>query len=126
MRHDVEQIEPCRCAATHLWRRVIAQAIADAAGDGSGYDPGEREAGEADALAWLERGGLDFSLVCDLAGLDADAVREAALAIVEERLRRRLARPPRGRAVQLLERPPARAARALSSRGGVASSHGST
>lgn len=64
-----------------LWAAVVAQAISDALGgpvmpagqligeDGQRIDP------QADARAWILGAGLDFEAACDLAGIDADAIR---------------------------------------------------
>lgn len=64
-----------------LWREVICQAFTDATSSIRSKDP--RNMREAirlrdEARNWLLGGGTDFRLVCDLALLAADAVRESA------------------------------------------------
>jgi hypothetical protein len=67
-----------------LWRAVIAQAFADAnhckprktkRGGGGGTTYAEQR----HARLWLTKPSADFRLVCHLALLDPDAVREKAL-----------------------------------------------
>lgn len=51
-----------------LWRSVLIQAIKDAT---SKRNPNERW----EAIAWFLRGGKDFRLVCELAELEPNSVR---------------------------------------------------
>lgn len=77
-----------------LWCKVIHQAIGDATiGDFRPSNasictftetPAERLAERENARSWFRDGGEDFSLVCSLAGLEPDAVRERALAMFDE------------------------------------------
>lgn len=68
-----------------LWASVLGQAVLDALGRAS-YNPKEyrRDGGTYDprleAREWIEQGGPDFQAVCQLAGVDPDAVRDAVLA----------------------------------------------
>lgn len=63
-----------RNGEVELWRAVILQAIKDANG-GNGIGLLERNA----AKNWFSRGGLDFELVCELAEIDSNAIRESFL-----------------------------------------------
>lgn len=69
------------CPERALWAAVVLQALADAMGgavmpgaqlideDGRRIDP------QADARAWILGAGDNFQAACDLAGIDADAIR---------------------------------------------------
>lgn len=57
-----------------LWAKVILHAITDATYQGKSVQ-GNLEKGRADT--WFRKGGADFALVCNLAGLDPIMVREA-------------------------------------------------
>ena len=68
-----------------LWVAVLELAIADSLGrstynavdyrrDGGLYDPRE------EALVWFQEAGDDYRQICDLAGVDPDALRERVLA----------------------------------------------
>lgn len=61
-----------------LWCAVILQALDDARGPS--WDVPEREV--ARARAWLTQPNVDFDEVCHLAGLDPEAVRERARAVL--------------------------------------------
>lgn len=82
-------IDPLDKGETALWRAVIAWAIEDACGYGHGLSGTYRDLATDAARAWFEGAGKDFRLVCDLAGLDAQAVRVRATAEFES------AAPPR-------------------------------
>jgi hypothetical protein len=72
-------VQPIREKA--LWASVLGQAINDALGRSS-YNKNEyRRNGDPrlEALAWIREGGADFETVCQLAGVDPDAVRDAVL-----------------------------------------------
>jgi hypothetical protein len=71
-----EPQDPC----IELWRAVVMLAVEDAACAGESHEAQRiREA----ARRWLTGGGGDFTLVCHLALLDPDAVRESALKMRE-------------------------------------------
>ena len=73
-----------------LWRAVLAQALHDATtgprrGHGSARPFSAERARMRDrARDWLLGDGRDFPRVCDLAGLDALAVRAAAVVAIRE------------------------------------------
>lgn len=75
-------MEPSREKA--LWAGVLIQAVNDAL-HRSGFcakdytTRGVLDSPHAEALAWIKEGGADFRTVCQLAGLDPDAVRAAVL-----------------------------------------------
>ncbi len=52
-----------------LWAAVLARLIADARGDGDKLD-------QQRAKHVLRRGGRDLTMICDLAGFDAEAVMD--------------------------------------------------
>lgn len=52
-----------------LWAAVLARLIADARGDGDKLD-------QQRAKTVLRRGGRDLTMICDLAGFDAEAVMD--------------------------------------------------
>ena len=52
-----------------LWAAVLARLIADARGDGNKLD-------QQRAKHVLRRGGRDLTMICDLAGFDAEAVMD--------------------------------------------------
>lgn len=58
-----------------MWRAVITQALMDAASNSRKSEA--RRSREA-ALQWLLGDTVDFSIVCDHAGLDPDYVRTRA------------------------------------------------
>jgi hypothetical protein len=67
-----------------FWRAVIACAIADATGSIRSKKPGEVERLKRErdhTRAWLLTDSRDFRLVCSLALLEPDAVREKAQAL---------------------------------------------
>ena len=69
-------------ACAELWAAVIYQALADAHGrTGRRYskENGVVTDHHAEARAWFEENGEDFRHVCELAGLDPDIIRTAAL-----------------------------------------------
>ncbi len=76
-------IDPLEKGETALWRAVIAWAIEDARGYGHGVGGMYRDMAMDAARVWFEGAGKDFQLVCDLAGLDAQAVRARATAEIE-------------------------------------------
>ena len=78
-------------ASMALWRAVIAWAIEDACGHAHGLCGTPRVRAMDAARSWFESAGRDFRLVCDLAGLDAQAGRAKAAAKIEG-----AARPPMG------------------------------
>ncbi|MBK3776259.1 hypothetical protein GAY31_19235 [Azospirillum brasilense] len=66
-----------------LWLSVINLAVRDALGR-SGRVEYRRDGAVVydahdEALAWFSEAGEDFYTICDLAGIDADALREAVL-----------------------------------------------
>ncbi len=79
-------------ASMALWRAVIAWAIEDACGNGHGLNGTQRARAMDAAQSWFESAGRDFRLVCDLAGLDAPAVRARATAKIESAARPRAPR----------------------------------
>lgn len=106
-------------AERELWCQVILRALADLDGEGKtsgGWAPSASDA--RDAAAWFKGNGKDFREICSLAGVESDAVRKAAMAIIEKRglladqlhapMIRRIypedsrSRSPRGRAAALL------------------------
>ena len=60
-----------------LWQNVLLQAMIDATFTG---DTEENYKAKKAAIKWITKGGRDFCTVCDLAGMDADFVRESFLA----------------------------------------------
>ena len=66
---------------TALWRAVVAQALHDAAPRRRPSRPlsAERARARDAARRWLLEAGRDFRRVCDLADLDASAVRAEAV-----------------------------------------------
>lgn len=64
-------------AEVALWRAVIDRAISDYKAETGGR--GERRRFRDDAESWLFRPNRDFHLVCELALLEPDAVREGIL-----------------------------------------------
>lgn len=62
-----------------LWIAVLARAVVDA----SRYAPSnlrcktEEQHAVRDAYNWINHGGEDFQLVCEMAGIDARAVQRA-------------------------------------------------
>jgi hypothetical protein len=63
-------------AAIRLWSTVISQALHDAS---CPHESDEARQDRDEAREWLLGDGHDFRLVAHLAGLDPDAVREAAV-----------------------------------------------
>lgn len=61
-----------------LWQSVVLKALMDA----TQKNPSERHdiKAKAEAIAWIERGGSDFRLVCHYAGFDPGFIRERYLA----------------------------------------------
>lgn len=65
-----------------LWAAVVLQAVRDAARpnpSNKSKSRGADIAARAQARAWLTAGSEDFQLVCNLAGVNATAVRSQAL-----------------------------------------------
>jgi len=60
-----------------LMLATIANAVADAMGNGAVDHPPQREKVQRDALAWFRAGNSDFETVCHLAGLDPESTRRA-------------------------------------------------
>ncbi len=85
-------IDPLDKGEAALWRAVIAWAIEDACGNGHGLGGMYRARAMDAARSWFEGAGRDFRLVCDLAGLDAQAVRAGATAKIESAARPRAPR----------------------------------
>ena len=76
--NDAREMAGEQAARTReLWASVLLTAFNDAAGP---VDPdtvtSQRRADQRAARRWLDHGGRDFRLVCSLAGVDPDAVRE--------------------------------------------------
>ncbi|MDQ0250809.1 hypothetical protein J2W22_002873 [Sphingomonas kyeonggiensis] len=62
-----------------LMLATIANAVADALGNGAVNRPVERDKVRREALAWFRAGSPDFQTVCHLAGLDPLNTRRAVL-----------------------------------------------
>ena len=60
-----------------LWQTVILQAMHDALR--VEVNSKDDVMAQRSACSWFERGGKDFNLVCQLAGFDADFIRDAYL-----------------------------------------------
>lgn len=63
---DILKNRACR----DLWRAVIHLALNDAVDKSKKYELEHYE-----ALTWIERGGKDFKLACDMAGYDPSDVQ---------------------------------------------------
>lgn len=63
-----------------LWRAVIVQALMDAA---SASGKQEMQQSKQEAIRWLLRGGEDFSIVCEMAEMNPERVREQAVRALE-------------------------------------------
>ena len=72
-----------------LWQEVVLMAVTDATNPAPHNSEEHRV--KVEARDWLEDGKSDFRRVCDLAGMDADFVRDAYRAgrINRDALRRR-------------------------------------
>ena len=72
-----------------LWAAVLSLAIEDAQSVGTSR---QAQANRADAVRWFCEGGKDFQLVCTLAGVDPEAVRDRVMQMpgVVEKFRNRL------------------------------------
>lgn len=69
-----QQIQRDKHPERQLWCAVISQAIADLRGFASGSHEHPRLVREA-AYKWLFEPNRDFAQVCDMAGMNADAIR---------------------------------------------------
>lgn len=62
-----------------LWVAVVVRAILDATGTPVGIrSPGDVRYAQLSAQSWLEDGGADFREVCEMAGIDPEALRRIA------------------------------------------------
>ena len=67
-----------------MWRAVVDRALDDACGRCGGESrPGQQERIVERAANWLLRAGLDMRLVCDMADLNAQAVKNRAASQIE-------------------------------------------
>lgn len=67
-------------ACRNLWRNVIHLALADATDQITA-----NALNQSKALAWIERGGKDFILVCEMADYSPRYVREKLKVMLEKR-----------------------------------------
>ncbi len=72
------QAQPAQHGEQLLWRAVVDRAMADACGNVIAAKPIVRDRMIAQAAAWFERAGIDMRLVCDLAGVDPQALAHRA------------------------------------------------
>lgn len=67
-----------------MWRAVINRALDDACGHCGGEGrPSQQEIIVERAIGWLVNAGRDMRLVCDLADLNPQAVKNRAVAEIE-------------------------------------------
>lgn len=68
-----------------LWQRVIHQLLIDAQGKAGGIKGEEKLNVQHCAIRWFIKGGRDFHMVCDLAGINPKWVRENAMKLLRQK-----------------------------------------
>ena len=60
-----------------LWQAVLHKALLDATHSNNGRGTSEQSRASRDARNWIDGNGRDFRMVCSLAGIEPDCVRDA-------------------------------------------------